>query len=163
MSFIEIAQVIAKKSKDPSTQVGAVIVDSEKRIVSTGYNGFVSGNDEKYMTFERPMKYHLTIHAEMNALLFAKQDLGGKIMYITHSPCSECLKHILQTKIRTVFYNELYNKFTENEKLSIKLLILSTGAKIVNINTKADYLTELGIDISIDLRQEDVFFDLILF
>lgn len=153
MSFIEIARVIAKKSKDPSTKVGAVIVDSENRIVSTGYNGFVSKNDEKYMTFERPMKYHLTIHAEMNALLFAKQDLTGKIMYVTHSPCSECLKHILQCRVRTVFYAELYNADDEHKE-AIKRLILSTGAKIININTKADYLTDLGIDVEVDAREE---------
>jgi dCMP deaminase len=146
MSFVEIAQVIAKKSKDPSTKVGAVIVDSENRIVSTGYNGFISKNDEEYMTFERPMKYHLTIHAEMNALLFAKQDLTGKIMYVTHSPCSECLKHILQCRIRKVYYGELYSKFEDEHKEAIRLLVLSTGAKIINVNTHVDYLTELGMD-----------------
>jgi dCMP deaminase len=151
MSFIEIARVIAKKSKDPSTKVGAIIVDLENRIVSTGYNGFISKNNEDYMTFERPLKYHLTIHAEMNALLFAKQDLTGKIMYITHSPCSECLKHILQCKIRTVYYAELYSKFTDDQKDAIKRLILSTGAKIINETTKADYLTDLGIDVKIEL------------
>ncbi len=145
MSFLEIAQVIAKKSKDPSTKVGAVIVDSENRIVSTGYNGFVSKNNETYMTFERPMKYHLTIHAEMNALLFAKQDLAGKTMYITHSPCSECLKHILQCHINTIYYGELYSKFNDEQKDAIKRLIMSTGAKIININTSVEYLKELGI------------------
>lgn len=152
MSFIEIAQVIARKSKDPSTKVGSVIVDSENRIVSTGYNGFVSKNNEEYMTFDRPMKYHLTIHAEMNALLFAKQDLTGKIMYVTHSPCSECLKHILQCRIRTVYYAELYPKHTDDQKEAIKCLILSTGAKIINLNTRADYLTDLGIDVKIDVK-----------
>src|SRR5690606_35767244 len=113
MSFIEIAEVIAKKSKDPSTKVGAVIVDEYNRIISTGYNGFIAGNKESYMTFEKPMKYHLTIHAEMNALLFAKQDLNNKTIYITHSPCPECLKHILQTRIRNVYYLNLYSNFTD--------------------------------------------------
>jgi dCMP deaminase len=145
MSFIEIAKVIGTKSKDPSTKVGAVIVDSENRIISTGYNGFISGNNEKLMTFERPMKYHLTIHAEMNALLFAKQDLTNKIMYVTHSPCSECLKHILQSRIRKVYYSELYSKYTFEQKESIKLMILSTDAKILNITTNVDYLEDLGI------------------
>jgi len=145
MSFLEIAQVIAKKSKDPSTKVGAIIVDSENRIISTGYNGFVSKNNESYMTFDRPMKYHLTIHAEMNALLFSKQDLSGKTMYITHSPCSECLKHILQCRIRQVYYGELYSKFSDENKEAIRRLILSTDAKIINFNTKVDYLSELGL------------------
>lgn len=142
--FIEIAKLIATKSKDPSTKVGAVIIDSANRIISTGYNGFVSGNNEKYMTFERPMKYHLTIHAEMNALLFAKQDLTDKIMYITHSPCSECLKHILQCHIKEVYYLELYSKFSDEQKEAIKLLILSTDVKISNIYTQNTYLKDLG-------------------
>jgi dCMP deaminase len=150
MSFMEIARVISKKSKDPSTKVGSVIIDSKNRIISTGYNGFISGNNEKYMTFERPMKYHLTIHAEMNALLFAKQDLDGKTMYITHSPCSECLKHILQCGIREVYYDILYSKFTEENKEAIRVLILSTGAKIINISKNIDYLEDL--DVKIDLR-----------
>jgi dCMP deaminase len=156
MSFLEIAEVIAKRSKDPSTKVGAIIVDSENRIVSTGYNGFVSKNNETFMTFERPLKYHLTIHAEMNALLFAKQDLTGKIMYITHSPCSECLKHILQCRIRNVFYSSLYSKFVDSEKEAIGRLILSTGAKIINFATKADYLTDLGIDIDVIIETEKI-------
>lgn len=145
MSFMEIAQIIAKKSKDPSTKVGAIIVDDDNRIISTGYNGFISKNNEKYMTFEKPMKYYLTIHAEMNALLFAKQNLKDKIIYITHSPCAECLKHILQCHINIIYYNELYDKLGENNKEAIKLLILSTKAKVININTNTDYLTELGI------------------
>lgn len=150
MSFIEIAKIIAKKSKDPSTKVGAVIVDSDNRIISTGYNGFVSKNNEDFMTFERPMKYHLTIHAEMNALLFARQDLSGKVMYITHSPCSECLKHILQCRIRTVYYDEVYSKFSDENKEAIRLLIMSTDSKIININTNVDYLTDLGTEIETD-------------
>jgi dCMP deaminase len=144
MYFINIAKEISKKSKDPSTKVGSVIVDAENRIISTGYNGFVSKNDESFMTFERPMKYHLTIHAEMNALLFAKQNLNGKIIYITHSPCPDCLKHILQCGIREIYYDQLYSNYTTEQLNSIKLLILSTKAKVMNVNTNEDYLTDLG-------------------
>jgi dCMP deaminase len=144
MYFINIAKAISEKSKDPSTKVGAIIIDKDNRIISTGYNGFVSGNNEGYMTFERPMKYHLTIHAEMNALLFAKQDLTDKIMYVTHSPCVDCLKHILQSKIRLVYYDQLYSKYTISEKEAIERLIKSTDANVININTKNNYIYELN-------------------
>ena len=59
--FINIAKEVAKKSKDPSSQVGCVIVTNDNRPVSFGYNGFVSGCDEGHMTFERPLKYNLII------------------------------------------------------------------------------------------------------
>ncbi len=143
MSFMEIAKVIASKSKDPSTKVGSVIVDSNDRIISTGYNGFVSKNNESLMTFERPLKYHLTIHAEMNALLFAKQDLYNKIIYITHSPCVECLKHILQCGIRTVYYDKLYSQYENIQIDAINRLIKSTGANVVNINNNKQYIDDL--------------------
>lgn len=143
MSFMEIAKVIASKSKDPSTKVGSVIVDSNNRIISTGYNGFVSKNNESLMTFERPLKYHLTIHAEMNALLFAKQDLYNKIIYITHSPCVECLKHILQCGIRTVYYDKLYSQYENVQIDAINRLIKSTGANVININNNKQYIDDL--------------------
>jgi len=105
--FIQIAQVVASKSKDPSTKVGCVIVDSEHRPVSFGYNGFVSKCDESYMTYDRPMKYKLIIHAEMNAILFADRNaLRGATIYCTHQPCETCLKHILQCGIKRIVYDD---------------------------------------------------------
>lgn len=138
-NFMDIAKTISQASKDPSTKVGSVIVDSNQRIVSTGYNGFVSGNDENYMTFDKPMKYGLIIHAEMNALLFARQNVTNNTLFTTHSPCSECLKHILQCGIRKIYYDKLY-VLSEEQKESIRLLILSTGASVVNINNNIDYM-----------------------
>jgi dCMP deaminase len=74
--FINIADEVATRSKDPSTQVGAVIVDEKHRPVSFGYNGFLGAGDDRYLTRERPMKYYFSIHAEMNSILFAKTDLN---------------------------------------------------------------------------------------
>ena len=71
--FINIAREVAKKSKDPSSQNGCVIVDKDHRPVSFGYNGMIQGADEKIMTLsERPMKYYFSVHSEMNALIFCK-------------------------------------------------------------------------------------------
>jgi len=143
-SFIEIAKIVAMKSKDPSSKVGAVIVNGDK-IIATGRNGFVAHCEEKYMLFEKPLKYHLTIHAEVNAILHAKQDIAGMTMYTTHSPCPNCLKTILQTGIRTVYYDQLYDKFDEIEKEALRRLILSTGAKVMSVNA-INYLEHLQIN-----------------
>lgn len=105
--FIDIAKVVSKRSKDPSTQTGTVIVDEKNRPISFGYNGFIAGCDETCMTFERPMKYNLIVHGDMNAILFAKRDLTNCKFYGTHAPCENCLKHILQAGIRYIVYDKL--------------------------------------------------------
>ena len=102
--FIKIAEQVADRSKDPSTKTGCVVVDEKNRPVSFGYNGFVGGCDESKMSLERPMKYHLVIHAEMNALLFAKRDLSNCTLYSLYAPCENCLKHIIQSGITNIVY-----------------------------------------------------------
>jgi dCMP deaminase len=134
--FLDLAKTVASASKDPSTKVGAVIVDSNNKIVSTGYNGFVQGCDESLMTFDRPMKYKLIIHAEANALLFSKQNLYGCKIYITDAPCEECLKLILQSGIREVYFSNTgpMGRSTEEQKTAVELLTKATGAKITQIS-----------------------------
>lgn len=100
--FLSLAQHIAQWSKDPSTKVGAVIVDQNRRIVSTGYNGYPKGVSDTIDTDEREIKYKKVIHAEKNAILFAKQDLTGCTLYVTHHPCSQCAGYILQSGISHV-------------------------------------------------------------
>ena len=71
--FMGVALLSAKRSKDPSTQVGACIVNNEKRIVGIGYNGFPKGCDDKIFPWEREgkfltTKYAYVVHAEVNAI-----------------------------------------------------------------------------------------------
>jgi dCMP deaminase len=107
--FIELAEHVAQWSRDPSTKVGAVIVNPDnRRIVSVGYNGFpeyVLDTAERYNN--RPTKYALVVHAELNAILTAKKDLTGHWLYVTLSPCRECAKAIIQCGIKQVYYKEL--------------------------------------------------------
>lgn len=147
--FLRIAQVVALKSKDPSTKVGCVIVDADNRPVSFGFNGFVGGCDESQMTQERPLKYLLVCHAEMNALTFAKRDLHGCIVFCTHSPCSNCLKHLLQAGIRDFYYlnDSLDLRATEDEREAKRRLILASGAAVVKINLENTCGTTLKSEI----------------
>jgi len=91
-------------SKDPSTQVGAVIVDpTGRRRISEGYNGFPQKvKDNKERLSDRDFKYGVTIHAEMNAILFSKCDLTNHHIYTTHPPCICCCNSIIQVGITKV-------------------------------------------------------------
>lgn len=101
LRFLKIAQEISTWSKDPSTKVGAVIVDPDRNIISTGYNGFPSGIDdspEAYMN--RELKYQRIIHAEMNALLRSKRNLRGHTLYTwPFMSCDRCSVLIVQSGI----------------------------------------------------------------
>ena len=102
--FLSIAQQIAGWSKDPSTQVGAVIVDPHKRVVSTGFNGFPRGCDDhpRYLE-QRDIRLNRSIHAEINAILFARRDLTGCTLYVwPMPPCVRCAVQIAQTGISRV-------------------------------------------------------------
>lgn len=113
--FLQMAELLSTWSKDPSTKVGAVIVDKNRRIVSTGYNGFAVGVlDTKERLDNRELKYPLTLHAEENALSFAKQDLTGCSLYVCGlPPCAHCASLIIQSGIKSVYTYELLE---ENER-----------------------------------------------
>jgi len=146
--YMNLASAVSEKSKDPSSHVGCVIVDSDNRIVSTGYNGFVAKSDESKFTWDRPMKYLTVVHAEMNAIIYAKRDLRGCKMYTNFGPCENCLKHTLQAGIREVYYKDpgiMRDRSTAEQKEAIKRLIEATGAKVVNVDTNEEYLKELGV------------------
>ncbi|OOZ34766.1 deoxycytidylate deaminase [Solemya velesiana gill symbiont] len=100
--FLGLAAHISAWSKDPSSQVGAVITDGN-RIVSLGYNGFAAGVvDASERLEDRSIKLNLTIHAEENAMIFAKRDLKGCTVYVTHPPCPRCASKLIQDEIGRV-------------------------------------------------------------
>jgi len=106
--FFEICDVVAKKSKDNSTKVGAVITNTGNSIISTGYNGFPIGVDDSVESrMERPQKYLWTAHAEENAICFAARNgiaLNGATLYVNRLiPCSKCSRMIIQSGIRKVY------------------------------------------------------------
>lgn len=101
--FLEFARTVASWSKDPSTKVGAVIVRPDKTVVSTGYNGFPKQlPDDESIYADREQKYARVIHAEMNAILFAREQLKGYTIYCSAAPCERCTAHIIQTGINRI-------------------------------------------------------------
>lgn len=102
--FLDIAKIVASKSKDPSTKVGAVIVRPDNTICSTGYNGFPRGmNDSPKLYDDREYKYANTIHGEINAILFAGEPLYGYTLYTyPFMPCRSCALIVAQSGIKKV-------------------------------------------------------------
>ena len=102
--FIGLAQYISTASKDPSTKVGAVIVDEDRRVVSLGYNGLPRGViDSEERLNNRDLKYKMIVHAERNALLFARGSIKGCTIYTyPMMPCAVCASMIIQSGIKKV-------------------------------------------------------------
>lgn len=95
--MMALVQLVASWSKDPSSQVGAAIVDSKNRVVSLGFNGFARTVGDA--TVDRDEKLRRTLHAEQNALLFAHRPVGGCTIYVTHPPCARCAAILVQAGI----------------------------------------------------------------
>ena len=113
--FMGVAMLSSLRSKDPSTKVGACIVNKNKRIVGIGYNGFPCGCDDDEFPWERSggfldTKYPYVVHAEPNAILNSTSDLTGATLYVTLFPCNECAKLIIQSGIKEiVFVSDKYH------------------------------------------------------
>jgi len=118
--FMGIDILSAQRSKDSNTQVGACIVNSDKKIVSVGYNGMPTGCDDDEMPWERSAdsmldtKYPFVCHAELNAILNSNiPSLAGSTLYVTLFPCNECAKAIIQCGIKRVVYMD--NKYADTD------------------------------------------------
>ena len=119
--FFQMAELVGSWSKDPSTQVGAVITQGN-RVVSVGFNGYPRGVGDSADMDDREIKLLKTIHAEENAILFAKRDLTGCEIFVTHFPCPNCAAKIIQTGISTVHCQtqneEFLSRWGEKFKIS---------------------------------------------
>lgn len=106
--FFTLAEVIAKKSKDRSTQVGCVLASPDGNIVAAGYNGFPRGvDDDNEEWHQRPKKYLVTAHAELNAIAAAAKrgtSTEGCFAYINLPPCSQCTVALIQAGIRGIYH-----------------------------------------------------------
>ncbi len=125
--FMGISHLSALRSKDPNTQVGACIVDPEKRVVSIGYNGMPRGCSDKDFPWEREgdfldTKYAFVVHAELNAILNSPRSVQGCTIYVSLFPCNECAKAIIQAGIKKVVYESDKYDGTEGNIASKKML-----------------------------------------
>ena len=118
--FMGLALLAAKRSKDPKTQVGCCIVDNNNIIKSIGYNGFPRGCNDDILCWGNDKnsydnKYRYVIHAEVNAIILANTNLQNTIAYITHFPCAECAKWLIQSGIRKIVYLNYKSDITSHK------------------------------------------------
>ncbi len=143
--FMGIALLSAHRSKDPSTQVGACIVNQDNRIVGIGYNGFPRGCSDEDLPWGREAedtndtKYPYVVHAEANAILNSVQSLKGARIYVALFPCNECTKLIIQSGISEVVYlSDKYNG-TPTDIASKKMLDMA-GVTHRKLETKSTHI-----------------------
>ena len=129
--FMGIAELSARRSKDPSTQVGACIVSSDNKILSMGYNGFPKGCSDDIFPWTKMeaehdpynAKYVYVTHAELNAILnYRGGSLEGAKIYVTLFPCNECAQAIIQSGIKTMVFREDKYADTPSVRASKRML-----------------------------------------
>ena len=142
--FMGVAMLAARRSKDPSTQVGCCIVSQDNIIISTGYNGMPHGCSDDTFPWNRDgedNKYAYVVHAELNAILNANgRDLRGSRIYVALFPCNECAKAIIQSGVKEVYY--LSDKYaTTPSTLASKRMLDAAGVKYTRLVPEVDSLT----------------------
>ncbi len=145
--FMRLAREISTWSKDPSSKIGAVIVNDDHRILATGYNGFPLGvADTEERLNDRETKYKLIVHGEQNALLNALRSgtsVKGATLYVWKLPvCSDCTKSVIQSGIKRVV---IVNPKTAVEKWKEQWN-----------NISLPMFEEAGVFISTDINEEDL-------
>ena len=118
-TFIDVAKVISKRSKDPHTKVGAVLVKNNC-IIGTGYNGDPR-NFRYEFNWNTSEKYDYVIHAEMNALANACYNgcqVKDSEIYLTLSPCNKCILQLIQFGVKKVYYLTEYKDFELTKKIA---------------------------------------------
>jgi dCMP deaminase len=104
--YMGMALAYAGLSKDPSTQMGAVLIDHDNEPLGWGYNGPPACIDDNAMNWDRPEKYDYMLHAEDNAIDHSHSYLGDATLYVTGLPCKRCMLRILSKNIKRVVYLE---------------------------------------------------------
>ncbi len=151
--FMAIAKLSAARSKDPSTQVGACIVNSENRILSIGYNGTPNGYDDANFPWGRDgefleTKYPFVCHAELNAILNfrgSRNEFLNSRIYVDLFPCNECAKAIIQSGIKEIVYLSDKYKDTDGVKAS-KMMLDVCGIKYKQL------VNENNLEVVVDLE-----------
>lgn len=148
--FMGVALLSGRRSKDPSTQVGACIVNNQNKIVGAGYNGLPSGCSDEDFPWEKQgdflnTKYPYVCHAELNAILNnIGMDLTGCRIYTALFPCNECSKAIIQSGIKEVIF--LSDKYDGTDvSIASKRLLDAAGVSYRKVQAKRNKI-ELSFD-----------------
>lgn len=147
-TFMEICDVLSKRSKDPSTKLGCVIIGEHREILTTGYNCFPRGiddnNPERYIT---PLKYKWIEHAERNAIYNAircNTALMNSCLYCNWIPCTDCCRAIIQSGIKEIVAKDLSvpDRWVSDFRQSC-IMLSEAGIKLRKPNSEENILSEI--------------------
>jgi len=145
--FMGMAHLSALRSKDPSTQVGAVIVSPANKVVSIGYNGLPKGCSDDEYPWDREgsaleTKYAYVVHAELNAILNSPMPVTGCRIYVSLFPCNECAKAIIQSGIKEIVYED--DKYADTDYvIASKRMLNSAGVSLRQTPKKISVLVNV--------------------
>ena len=131
--FMDMAILVAQRSKDPSTKVGCVVVSEDKIVVATGYNGLPRGVQDRSERMERPAKYLWTSHAEENAVAQSARvgaKLKGGTAFVTHHPCSRCARSLIQAGITRVVIGSGTTSMPDEEFEVARIMFKESGVNV---------------------------------
>lgn len=141
--YLKLALEVAEFSEDDSTKVGSYIVNPlTNRPVSFGYNGLPSGVLDKPERYERPVKYYFFEHAERNAIYNADRQLDDMSIFVTHCPCVDCTRAVIQNRIKEVYIyhdhgidsNWAQSRYTSEQRKAIYDMLTEAKVSIIEIN-----------------------------
>lgn len=131
--FMDMAILVAQRSKDPSTKVGCVVVSEDKIVVATGYNGLPRGVEDRSERMERPAKYLWTSHAEENAVAQSARvgaKLKGGTAFVTHHPCSRCARSLIQAGVTRVVIGSGTTSMPDEEFEVARIMFKEAGVNV---------------------------------
>jgi dCMP deaminase len=142
--FMRMVYLVAMKSRDPSSKIGAILV-KENQIISTGYNGFPIGvNDDDDRYINREIKYAYVVHAEDNVVLSAARfgiSTKDTTLYTQDIPCNECCKSVIQGGIKEIIIHSLWptmsDKWLASQEIS-KIMLKECGIKVKEFDKRLD-------------------------
>lgn len=142
-NFMDTAKVIAQRSHDAETKVGAVLINNESNaIIATGFNGFVRGAPDDILPNTRPDKYEYILHAEQNLIANCARhgiSMNNSTLICTLSPCKLCMRMLLNAGIKKVVANDLYKDFNEILQMQdIKVEVQKEEDGLFHITYKVD-------------------------
>ena len=157
--YMGLAFFHASFSKDPNTQVGAIIVNKNNEIVGTGYNGPPASINDNEIDWSRPNKYKYIKHAESNAIKHASST-ENTTLYVTGMPCDKCMIEVADAKISNIIYFDMNKIVEDNSSMLADVGKIETALEIARLSkititkykgdlnwmkNRIDYLSSLGI------------------
>lgn len=146
--YMTQAFLVSRRSIDPRTQHGCIIVSPDNRILSTGYNGPLRGIDDARIPLEAPDKYYHILHSEENAYLNyfgSRADMQGATLFCTGECCHNCLRmgiqcgigRFVQGHVQSVMIHAADRERYEKEQAAKRLMIELSGVVVENFGPKA--------------------------